>query len=258
MGGGSAFVRAAADRFGAGEFDAVIEVATAGLARHPDCGDLLEIRGVARCARGEVLAAAADLEAASALVPLGVQGQLALADCYARFGKPDLTRTILTFLAEPGRCPTPLLPDLARGLGAVGEHTEALGVCERLTAVRPDYHPGWFGRAYYLLKLGRPMAAAAPSLEAAFRLAPQSLTYRLNLARARLSAGRAADAYGLIRDLSPDAARCPCAARALARVAEENGDTGLAAGFRQRATALERAGTDHVCDAIDPGPERPR
>lgn len=253
MDGWRVFARAAADRFGAGEFEGVIEVATAGLARFPECGDLLEIRGVARCGRGEVLAATADLEAASALVPLGAQGQVALADCYARLGKIELARTVLFFLAEPGRCPVPLLPDVARGLGHLGEYATALAVCEAVTAARPGHHPAWFGQAYYRLKLGEPLASVAPALEEAFRLAPASLTYRLNLARAWDAAGRAADAYALVRDLAPDAARCPCAARALARMAEAGGDDRLAAGFLIRAAALDRAGTAHECDSIDPG-----
>lgn len=258
MSGWEVFVRAAADRFGGGDFGAVVEVATAGLGRFPECGDLFEIRGVARCGLGEVLAATSDLETASALVPLGVQGQVALADCYARLGKTDLARTILGFLAEPGRCPVPLLPDVARGLGHLGEHAAALGVCEAITAARPGYHPAWFGQAFYRLRLGEPLAAVAGALEAAYRLAPHAPTYRLNLARAWLEGGRVADAYGLVRDLAPGDVRCPCMARALARLAGASGDDRLAAGFLLRAAALERAGPRHECDSISPAPEYPR
>ena len=63
---------------------------------------------------------------------------------------------ILVFLAEDGRCPTPLLPDVARGLGRAGEYGLALEVCQRLTVLRPAYHPAWFGVAFSLRQLGRP------------------------------------------------------------------------------------------------------
>jgi len=36
---------------------------------------------------------------------------------YVHLGKPKSARAMLKFLAEPGRCPTPMLPDLSRLLG---------------------------------------------------------------------------------------------------------------------------------------------
>lgn len=239
MEGWQTFARAATQRFDDGAFEDVILIATAGLEQHPECGDLHEIRGVAHHVLGHWHVALRDLESATLLVPLGPQGSLTLAECYANLEKPDLADTILQFLAEPGRCPAPLLPDVARGLGRIGRFAAALAVCERITQKQPDYHPAWFGAAFYLLQLGAPASAAAEAMEAAYTLAPESATYRINLARMWMQTGRGTDAHRLIRDLPPEAVGCSCLARDLARIAEHAANHRLAASLLVRADELD-------------------
>jgi Flp pilus assembly protein TadD len=225
----------------AGEWAAAYTAADIGLRRDPHHGRLHEAAGVAAYHAEEFGPAVFHLESASTLVPLGVEPQLLLADLYLRFGQTAAAGAILAFLAEPDRCPTPLLPELAKTLGRAGEYRFALDVCERLTAFRPTFHPAWFGIAFYLGRLGRPAAELEFPLRAAFELAPHALPYRLNLASVLAVTGRCGEAYNLVAAVPPEAVGCGCQCRLFAAVCETVGDSRRAAGFLVRAERLSAA-----------------
>ncbi len=129
--------RSAQDRFDQGDFRAAFDLACAGLLREEYHAGLLQVYGLAAYQLGEPRAALEGLETASLVAPLDPLAQVTLADLYVRTGNPKSARAMLKFLAEPGRCPTPLLADVARLLGCVGADRTALGVCRRLIAARP-------------------------------------------------------------------------------------------------------------------------
>ncbi|HEX4612129.1 MAG TPA: hypothetical protein VH092_28295, partial [Urbifossiella sp.] len=187
---------------------------------------------------GEPFAALDRLEAAAAVAPLDPQSRLALADLYARMGKPSAARVALRFLAEPGRCPVPLLPDLARLLGRVGAYRAALRVCRRLIAARPWYHPAHYGAAFYLLKLNRPAGRVVRHLRAAAELAPRAVPYRVALAGALAAAGRPGAACRVIRGIPAAAIGCASCLRRLLDLAEAAGDARLTARLRDRLRAV--------------------
>jgi Flp pilus assembly protein TadD len=229
------FYRAALGHLAAGAHGLARDACRAGLRVEPDHPGLNEALGLAEFGAERYGPAVHALEAASLFGPLGAEAQLALADCYVRFGQVQAAGAIVDFQAEPGRCPTPLLPDLARGLGRTGRYALALDVCQRLTVLRPSYHPAWFGVAYYLGQLGRPPGTLVRPLEAAFALAPRALTYRLNLAALYADLGRPADAYALVRGVPADAVRCRCLCRRLLPAFEHAGDRDGLAAYRDRA-----------------------
>jgi tetratricopeptide (TPR) repeat protein len=232
------FHQAAERHLAAGQWAAARDLALFGLRADPHHGRLHEAVGVAEYELEEFAAALFHLEAATAAVPLGVEPQLALADLYARFGQTQSAGVVVRFLAEADRCPVPLLPRLAKLLGRCGEDELALGVCQRLTLLRPTFHPAWYGAAFYLDRLGRPAGEIAFPLREAFALAPHLLLYRISLAGALADTGREGEAYRLLAEVPPAAVRCGCQCRRFARVCELAGDAERADTYRRRADRL--------------------
>jgi tetratricopeptide (TPR) repeat protein len=216
--------QAAVLAYDTGDFSQAATVAQYGLLASPDDGRLWEIRGLALYELSDVPGATVAVEHASWRVPLSALGQLVLADCYTAADKPELAWTILTFLAEPDRCPQPLLPKVSAGLGRIGAYTLALEVCERLTALRPTYHPAWFGVAFYRQKLNRPAEDLIDPLFAALQLAPDALTYRLSLAGICDDLGWYPMAYRVVKCVSASRVKCPRMVAKLIRVFSHMGD----------------------------------
>lgn len=231
-------LQSAKDQLASGSWSEAYDTATIGLRFQPDNGVLHQIAGVAAYHREEYGAAVFHLETASALIPLAADPQLVLAKLYWRFGLPDAARAIIQFLAEPDRCPVSLLPEVAKQLGCAGDYQTALDVCERLTRLRPTFHPAWFGVAYYRGQLGRPLRELEAPLRQAFALAPHVLPYRLNLAAVLIDTDQITEGYELIAGLPPDAVECPCQCRRFARVCIMHGDEDQAAHYQARADQL--------------------
>lgn len=174
--------QSAREEFAAGQFLLAAHACRAGLIGEPAHPGLHELLGLALFKIDNEVGSLRHLEEATLLAPLAPEGRLTLAELYTRLGQVESAVAILHFLAEPGRCPTPLMPDVAKGLGRLGEHDAALGVCLRIIAARPDYHPAHFGAAFYLVKLGGPPAEIGQHLRAARDLAPHAAPYRNALA----------------------------------------------------------------------------
>lgn len=219
------FYRTAVDHLATGNPDAARNAGRAGLQVDPDHLRLHEIVGLAEYDLEQHAQAVHYLEAASLFGSLGTVGHLALADCYHRFGQTTAATAVYEFLAEPGRCPNPALPDVIRGFGRLGRYEDALRLCERLKDQWPTYHPAWFGIAYYLGQLEHPIVTLVAPLEAALELAPYALTYRINLAAVYADLDRLSDAYALVWDIPADAVGCPCLCRRLARAFAYAGDS---------------------------------
>lgn len=235
------YAHAARAKFDDGDFAAALELSREGLSRDEHHAGLLRAYGLASYHLGEPLDALEGLEGASLIAPLDPLAQLALADVYTRVDKPRSARAMLRFLAEPGRCPVPLLSDVARLLGKVGADRAALRVCRRLAKARPWYHPAHFGAAHYAAKLGRPRGRVARHLRAAFESAPHIPTYRLALAGVLAEAARPEEACELVRDLPAEAFACPACLGRLQGAAEDAGEIELAMRLRDRRRELSRA-----------------
>lgn len=242
------FHQTAADHRAGGDLAAAREIGLAGLRSAPDHPGLHELVGLAEFELEDYARAVHHLETASAIGPLGIEGQLALADCYRRFGLVQAAVAVLDFLAEPDRCPVPLLPTVARGLGQLGRYSAALAVCLRLTALRPGYHPAWFGVAFYLRQLGGPGEPVVRALEMAHGLAPDALTYKLNLAAEYADLGRLADAHALVRDVPADAVGCGCLCRRLARAFAAAGDVSGQIAYLARAGGTTGGSRPHTTE----------
>ena len=235
-------LEAALSLFHADEFAKAVSVCRRALAKYPDAGRLWEVCGLSHWMAGDIASALPALETASLLVPLAPLAQLALAAAYAWADKPDLARTVYRHLADLPVFPVPLMPRLAAGLGRVGEYATALVVCEKIVELRPDYHPAWFGIAFYLRKLGLSVEAAIPPLERAAELAPDEESYRLNLAACHAQAGDFAAAYRSAASVDVASIRCPNWLRLMLPVFHAVSDWGRRDECRRR---LDETGGAH-------------
>lgn len=209
-------------------FDQAESWARRGLAVDENDGHLWQLLGVALSMRSQVRPACEALETASVLSPLCPLAACTLAKCYLQLGHLDLARTCLLHLAGPGRCPLPLLPRVAAGLGAVGEDAVALEVCRQIISESPEHHAAHFGVAYYLGRLGGAVEEVIASLRRASALSPGMTSYRLNLAWVLACAGHTGEASALLGVIDPAEVSCPFW---LSRMA----DIFAAAGNRERA-----------------------
>ncbi|MDY3563354.1 hypothetical protein R5W23_004856 [Gemmata sp. JC673] len=226
--------RIAAERFDEGEFANALRAAHDGLRRDRYHPGLLQVYGLASFRLGNPPVALEALETASAVGPLDPLARLALAELHLLGGWRRSAAAALRFLAEPGRCPTPLLADLARLCGALGAHRAAFKVCRRLARLRSWYHPAHYGMAYYSAKLKRPPARVIRHLRVAHTLAPGVIPYRVALAGALADTGRAAEACDLVRPVPAEALGCPGCLGRLLRAATAAGDADLEARLRAR------------------------
>jgi Flp pilus assembly protein TadD len=242
MGDERIYLDAALGHFRDGEFDKAVHACRWGLTVYPDDGRLWEVRGLSHWMRGDLASALRALETASVLVPLDPLAQLALAAAYAWADKPDLARTVYRHLAGLPGFPVPLLPRLAAGLGRVGEYAAALLVCEEIVEVRPDYHPAWFGIAFYRRKLGRSVGDAIAPLARAATLAPDEDVYRLNLAGCHAQAGDFPAAYRVAATVDVASIRCPNWLRLMLPVFDAAGDAGRRDACRRQ---LDGSGDAH-------------
>ncbi|MBA4191284.1 MAG: hypothetical protein C0467_25155 [Planctomycetaceae bacterium] len=238
MGDERIYFDTALGHFHDGEFDEAVHTCRWGLTVYPDAGRLWEVCGLSLWMRGDLGSALHALEKASVLVPLAPLAQFALAAAYAWADKPDLARTVYRYLAQLPVFPVPLLPRLAAGAGRVGEYAVALLVCEKIVELRPGYHPAWFGIAYYLRKLGRPIGEAIPMLEQALTHAPDEEMYRLNLAACHAQTGDGEAAYRIAETVNVGAVRCRHWLRLLLPVFDAAGDLVQWAACRTRLAEL--------------------
>ena len=228
------FYLAAVERFQSGDSHSSRDVARAGLEVDPEHGHLHQILGLAEYHLENLSAAVFHFEYASANVRLDVGPQLALADSYLKFGQVPPADAIYRFLSETGRCPLPLLAEVARGLGRVGADDLALGVCQRLTRLRPGQHSAWYGVAFHLGRLNRPPAEMLSPLRTALDLAPNVVHYRVSLTLAYASVGLLDEAGELVATIDPESVRCACQCRELMELCERIDRTDLASRFRPR------------------------
>jgi tetratricopeptide (TPR) repeat protein len=166
---------------------------------------------------GQFSEAVAALETATTLIPLNCFAQCALADGYARLGKRKLASFLYRRLLKEKQCPSSLLPAVAAGAGAIGDHACALNVCRQLVRREADHHAALFGIAYYMEKLDYHPEEILHWVKSAFRLRPQSVTYRLSYASTLEYLGRLPAARELLVDIKLDCIHC---SRILGRMSE--------------------------------------
>jgi tetratricopeptide (TPR) repeat protein len=234
------YFRAARQRFDEGDFAGAAELCRDALRDRPDDGDLWQLCGAACWELGLVEDAREALETASCLKPLSPLAQCALAELYTQTNQVESARAICANLAGRDDCPVPLMPRVAKGLGRLGEYGLALGVCERLVALRPGHHPALFGVAFYKSALGAPPEEILPYVSAAHELAPTVCSYRVSLASVLAMLGRCDEAYEVARDVPAEAVRCPSCVRRLVPVFRRRKDRDRAVSWARWLGRLGR------------------
>jgi len=223
-----------------GDYQPAAELASSAVLDFPDDGNLWELRGVALHHLGEHSAARSALETASLLQPIDVGARYCLAGCYAATGLYDLAVFVYQMVAEDGRAPLWLLPNIASKLGQLNEHQAALGVC-RLILLRDDSrHEAHFGIAFYLRRLGAPLEAVVEATTRAHELAPQVPLYRVVLASLLHEMDQTEEAYDLLRQLPPESIACPCSLRRMMLVFDAVSDHERTQACAERVQQLQK------------------
>lgn len=209
---------------GIGRLAAAEELTEQAVRHYSTDGGLRQLQGFLRHRLGDFPGARGSLESAARLAPLEPLSRCILAECYARTDSAQRAADLYRELADDAHCPTTLLPDVASGLGGLGEYEAALATCRELIRREPGHHQAYFGVAFYLRRLGASPYAILPDVIRAHELAPEVPLYRITLAVLFDTIGWREDAYDLLRDIDPCAVPCRCCLQKAMAIFRDAGD----------------------------------
>lgn len=214
------------------------ECIVAALKHFAEDGRLWELLGLVERARRETTAAQDALERATTLVPLSVQGQLAMGQCYLESGHVESARAVLRHLATAVELPIDVLEPLASGLGRVNECELALHVCREAAVRMPDAAEAFIGMAHYMGRLHRPKEQIISVLFRAHHLDPENADCRIGLAWLLHACGRSGEGAYLLEVLPLDEFQCMKCLSRMRRVFETVGRLDKAAMCQSRMDEL--------------------
>lgn len=251
--------RRANDLYERGFSRAAIDVLEAELSRQPDHGVLWRLRGVMLQREGRLDEAFDNIQRALALVPLGYEGLLVLADGYLRQGRRAAAGSLLADLASDSQFPAELWESLYNGLCAMERWQAALAVCRRASHLRPDDDAICFAAANTLTRLGRPPQLALAMLRRAIGLNPAEPRYRVWLAMQLARMGQLEDAYRTFCELKRDEVEgisCRCCLQKALQLCIERGDAGRSAWLAGRLATMSLAKRNGA-SSVSSGPAGP-
>lgn len=216
--------RKAADHVLAGEYAVAVEELSVALQANSDAGRLWELQGQAHLALGDATEAVGCLEHAMCLVPLSIEGRLALGHGYELTGRKEVAKSAFVQLASEDNLPLVVFEPLARALGRANEQALALGVCTEAARRTPDSSAPLMGMVFYQRQLGFKPDRVLPLLFRAFHLDPDDFDIRLTLARMLHECGQAQEAAELLSVVEIETSRCPSCLVAMQQIFEEAGD----------------------------------
>lgn len=206
-----------------------IDALTVAVEHEPDEGRLWALLGVAQWSVGAVTDSIASLETALTLIPLEVEGRLALALGYEVIQKRKLAADLCVGIAEEDNLPYRVLEPLARALGRANEPQLALDVCREASRRRPHDAGPLRGMAFYMSRLGKDAEAILAVVFRAFHLEPDDFDTRLLLAHRLRDCGRATEAAYLLATVAIETAACPRCLNAMREIFLDAGDAENAA-----------------------------
>jgi hypothetical protein len=177
--------------------------------QEPDEGRLGALLGVAQWSVGAVTDSIASLETALTLIPLEVEGRLALALGYEVIQKRELAADLCVGIAEEDNLPYRVLEPLSRALGRADKPELALDVCREAVRRRLGDAGPLRGVAFYMARLGKDDDEVLPVLFRAFHLEPDDFDTRLSLAKRLRDCGRATEAAYLLAGVPIELSNCP-------------------------------------------------
>ena len=130
-----------------GQFCPAYAILTQGLERQPDRGELWLQLATLLHSQGLWQRALEVIETASVLIPLPVDGQLVLADCYSHLGKHELAVVAYEHLLGQGSLPDSCYARLYAGFKRAGRIDSALTACRKALGLTSANDEGWFDRA---------------------------------------------------------------------------------------------------------------
>ena len=183
-------LRAAWDRYRAGEFAATAEACHAALVAKPDEPDVLHLLGLAELGRGNLQSALTALERAIEIEPLRAHYWAGLAEVHWSAGGRGEAITCLEEAVRLNPDHVEILCNLGASLIAVGRHDEALDVYRRSIEIRDDM-AAVRNNLGNLLDLRGETDGAIEQFTIAARIEPGLPDTYSNLSRVRLERGEA-------------------------------------------------------------------
>lgn len=139
------------------------------------------------------------LEHAQVMVPLQPEAELALAECYMSFDKPELAIGLLDNVGQRSRVATGTLLRAASLLHQLGRRREAWLTCRQAVRQSPDEGQAWFDLSVYMGRVGFPFSKVERVVQRAIDLEPDNVVFRTSLAAALARLGREENAYAVVR-----------------------------------------------------------
>lgn len=223
------------------------EVSLRAVTDHPTDARLWAVLGTAAWALDDWPTARHALETADLYGPLRPLARLALADAYLALGRPEEAVPVLTFLTEPGRCGTDLLPYVAGRLFRAGVYETAANVCRRVIRTRPRWAEGYYQYAACLWALDAGGEDLFVPLYEAVVLAPGEPKYALALADVWVGAGCPAEAAAVLASVDPGHVAWPGSLLRMAAVFQSAGVDGRASACVRRVQAVSEDRSPLLC-----------
>lgn len=221
-----------------------IDVLEAALTADPHAGALWRLRARMLDRDGRFDEAFANMQQALALVPLGPEEMLVIAEGYERAGLKASAVDVLTSLADCEALPTDLWLRIFAALVRVEQRQAALELARRAARKRPDDDVAYYAMAQALICLRRPPEMIVGVLVKAVDLNPADARYRTLLALQLVRLGKNAEAYGCVAELAAECyaeVSCACCIWKLLRLCVAHGDAPRAAVFGAQLAHLTAA-----------------
>ncbi|WP_254508902.1 tetratricopeptide repeat protein [Anatilimnocola floriformis] len=242
-------LESAVNLFRGGLYDEALLVLESNMTAEPDCGRLWELRGLVLRAQGNISLACDSLEHATLLRPLSHSGQVTLADCLTRLGRPQVALCIAEHVMTLKSVDCSLLVYLAQVCDSAQRPDLSVKLCERVNERLPQFHPAHYDRGFYLGRLGRPLEEIEAAARQAIAIAPDVANYRVGLASLLWQRGDFDGACCEAAQLSPSQLQqltCECCLRRLIKIFWSANAFGRCQACVERLEEL--AGDSHSAD----------
>ena len=239
------------DAYEAGELEAALALTKRHLARHPDDGRVWELAGLIHYAAGEFAKSVSAIERASLHIPLRPAARVCLGHGYGKLGKTALARDLLVNLIRDDSVSVPLLLQVAAGLDAVEQPTQALQACRRAAERDPQHAQAYYDMGYYAARCGYQPRYTESLARKAIALDPDNVCFRVGLAAHLFRQERTQDAYEVVQGLTNEqieAITCSCCLKRIVSVYEGAGDYRRVILCRQQLLQIELQGLEPDCE----------
>ena len=173
-----------------------------------DNGPVVEMRGLAYFGIADYEQATTALETASLLIPLGIEAQCRLADCYMRSRRREVASVIYVHLACLEALPEVVTEEVAGGLSRLGKNKMSLQFCRAQLKRFKVNHKLSSVAAESMRRMDYPDEEILVFAYQAYQLYPSNMSYRIVFATHLVRCNRMDEASKVLHELDLDELQC--------------------------------------------------